>query len=587
MFADASKALNLPLLGMSLLVVACSDDAGSTGPPPVAWLSFAPVQLELGESRSAVAAVRNTGTASSGPVVLTSGPILDDRDQQAAGASILLVPDALDPLSPGASRNVELTLLLASSLPGGSFRGTVDAQADGQIRATLTISFLVPDPADGPASIEIVSVAPDVVQGSPVHLTAEVRDRAGEPLPDAPVSWQVLPTSAGFVDSVGRFVGYEPGPARVRAASGAVADTADFVVAAREIPTGTLTVVGQAGIGSRITTDHWEWGTSAYVATMGCSLPLRCGVFAFDITNPAAPVLTDSLLVAAGRVNDVKIRDDGTLGVLTHEQDGDPSTGAITVFDLSDPLHPAEIITWATPDLAPGVHNVWIDGDHVYVAVDGNVSSAGLRVVDISNPAAPVAVASFYAGSSNVHDVYVRDGLAFVSHWDAGLVILDVGHGIAGGSPSAPVEVSRIDFAGSYAVHNAWYWPEAGYVLVGDEFDVPGRGFVKVVDVSDLSNPVEVASYAAAGAAPHNFWVDEERAIAYFAWYENGVHAVDVSGQLLGELDRQNRRITDLQYAGPGTCGGGGTCTWAPQLHDGRIFVSDLHSGLWVLEIGF
>ena len=34
------------------------------------------------------------------------------------------------------------------------------------------------------------------------------------------------------------------------------------------------------------------------------------------------------------------------------------------------------------------------------------------------------------------HDVYVRDGLAFLSHWDAGLIILDVGNGMAGGSPA-------------------------------------------------------------------------------------------------------------------------------------------------------
>ena len=186
------------------------------------------------------------------------------------------------------------------------------------------------------------------------------------------------------------------------------------------------------------------------------------------------------------------------------------------------------------------------------------------------------------AGSSFLHDVYVRDGLAFLSHWDAGLVILDVGNGVAGGSPSSPTEVGRIVTAGGQT-HNAWYWPQAGYVFVGEEdFDTPG--IVHVVDVSDLGVPVEVASFSVTGITPHNFWMDEARGILYVAWYETGIRALDVSGRLSGELDRQGREYTALQYDGPGggCAGGSGTCSWAPQLHDGLIYLSDQNSGLWV-----
>ena len=77
-------------------------------------------------------------------------------------------------------------------------------------------------------------------------------------------------------------------------------------------------------------------------------------------------------------------------------------------------------------------------------AVGGAREGGRLTIIDISNPGDPQVVADFYAGSSGAHDVYVRDGLAFVSHWDAGLVILDVGNGIAGGTPTNPVEVSRL-----------------------------------------------------------------------------------------------------------------------------------------------
>lgn len=133
----------------------------------------------------------------------------------------------------------------------------------------------------------------------------------------------------------------------------------------------------------------------------------------------------------------------------------------------------------------------------------------------------------------------MRDGLAFLSHWDAGLIILDVGNGMSGGSPESPVEVGRIQMEGGNT-HNAWYWPAGGYVFVGEEsFSRPG--VMHVVDVSDLRNPKEVATYAVAGQTPHNFWMDGDRAILYLAWYEKGLRVLDVSGELMGDFGQQGR----------------------------------------------
>jgi hypothetical protein len=165
-------------------------------------------------------------------------------------------------------------------------------------------------------------------------------------------------------------------------------------------------------------------------------------------------------------------------------------------------------------------------------------------------------------------------------------VILDVGNGIVGGSPTNPVEVSRVDLDGQ--THNAWYWPDAGYVFVGEE-DFGTPGIMHVVDVSDLRDPIEVASFAVPGTTPHNFWLDEGSGVLFLAWYENGVRALDVSGQLLGELDRQGREVFGVQYDGPGLgcVSADGTCAWAPQLHEGLLYVSDMNNGLVVLDPSF
>ena len=72
-----------------------------------------------------------------------------------------------------------------------------------------------------------------------------------------------------------------------------------------------------------------------------------------------------------------------------------------------------------------------------------------------------------------IHDMYVRDGIAFVCAWDSGLMVYDVGNGIRGGSPRFPIRVSKLVTPGG-AVHNAWWFhnPATGerkYLFVGQE----------------------------------------------------------------------------------------------------------------------
>ena len=86
---------------------------------------------------------------------------------------------------------------------------------------------------------------------------------------------------------------------------------------------------------------------------------------------------------------------------------------------------------------------------------------------------------------------------------------------------------------------------------------------------------------SATGEAPHNFWVDESRGILYAAWYSHGLRALDVNGQLMGELERQNRQIAQSLYDR------GNTMTWAPQVDGGRIYVSDFFTGVWALQADF
>ncbi len=565
-----------------------SDDPNQPAEPDI-QLVFTPASISFGEDRTRAVELRNAGDGAAGPVELTALGVTDGGGNAVPGASLSVSPAEVATLNAGTSRALTLTLDIPGSVGSGDYGVALEARVGGETAATLGTSFTVVQ-NDGPviATLDIMGGAPQARQGEVLSFMVSATDDQGQTVDDPMVTWRVEPSFSGLTTADGDFVPYSVGTTVIIADAGGAADTAEVEVTSRNAPSGSFEVEWHEPVELRYTSDHWEHGDVAYTGTWGCRAVAggQCGntLYVWDITTRNAPFLTDSVRVDARVVNDVKVREDGTLAIITHEASNDGLNG-ITLLDLADPFAPVVITRFVAPDLAPGIHNVWIDGDYAYLVVDGAVPSSGLRVLDISDPSNPQIVASFYGGGSFLHDVYVRDGLAFLSHWSTGLVIVDVGNGIAGGSPTNPVEVSRIAIPG-YEVHNAWYWPESGYVFLGDEIRVPGK--VRVVDVNDLEAPREVASFTLAGAAPHNFWVDEAAGIAYFSWYENGIHAVDVSGQLLGELDKQARQVASIQYDVGGACvSTSGTCSWAPQLHDGFIYVSDLNSGLWVLRPTF
>jgi len=567
----------------SLALGACGDGASGPSFPP--RLEFSEQVLELGFERSGLVEIRNSGGAAVGPVEIQPATIQDGSGSSVPGARVLASPAEIATMNPGTATTVSLDISLQGTLAPGLYDATLVARAGSDAVATMAVTFQVPTAEELAATSLAIGPVPETLrQGDVFRVSVEVRDAEGVLLAGAPVTWTLQPAGAGYVGANGQFVGYATGAVTLAAQVGAASDSITLTVDERGLG-GTFALVGEGTETGRFTSDLWLWGDHAYTGTWGgreSSAGLLFGntLFAWDVSDPTLPFKVDSVRVDARTVNDVKVRADGRIAVMTHEGSNDGLNG-VTVLDLSDPSDPTPLARFSR-ELEPGVHNVWLEGDYAYLVVDG---AGGLRVLDLSDPTTPTIAARYYAGSSFLHDVYVRNGLAFLSHWNAGLIILDVGNGVAGGSPSRPVEVSRLADLGGQT-HNAWYWPEGGYVFVGEEdFSTPGR--MHVVDVRNVREPREVATFRVPGQTPHNFWLDEGRAVLYLAWYGNGVRALDVSGELLGELDRQGREIAGLQYGtGSGVCDrtGNDTCTWAPQVHGGLVWVADMNRGLVALE---
>jgi hypothetical protein len=153
-------------------------------------------------------------------------------------------------------------------------------------------------------------------------------------------------------------------------------------------------------------------------------------------------------------------------------------------------------------------------------------------------------------------------------------------------------------------VHNVWWYHDTNgskhFAFVGEEG--PGTigsrssGDIHVVDVSDPSSPKEVAFYHVDGAGTHNFSVDEANGVLYAAYYNGGVRAIDVRGDLgtcpaSAKVGTGNPAVIrcDLRLMGRELAVGlldapRSVYVWGVQYAGGDVYASDMLNGIWKLR---
>ena len=140
-------------------------------------------------------------------------------------------------------------------------------------------------------------------------------------------------------------------------------------------------------------------------------------------------------------MNDLMTTEDGEWMVFTREGAADRKNGS-SIASTADPAHPKAVSEF-TDGVTAGVHSAFVNtqpkfGTFVYLT---NSGTGSLNIIDINDPMHPKRVAEWRTKDTRagraLHDIHVKDGIAYVSYWSDGLVILDVGNGMKGGTPSA------------------------------------------------------------------------------------------------------------------------------------------------------
>jgi hypothetical protein len=359
-----------------------------------------------------------------------------------------------------------------------------------------------------------------------------------------------------------------------------------------------LTTLGAGLVSDRYTGEIWVRGNIAYTTTWGNRGTVGNAVKIWNVSGNV-PILVDSVIVPnASTLGDIQTSDDGQLLIVATEF----SSGSIMIYSLADPVRPQLITRYTSPLTDPGVHTAEVqrvNGTlYAFLSVDPRSGTpARLVIVDLSNPASPTQVFTAAMGSPYVHDVFVRDGILITALWNQGITIWDIG-GVGTGTPANPIALGSVATVGGEA-HNVWWYHNAvtgekRYAFVGQEgsgaVGAASSGDIHVVDVSNFASPREVAFYHLPGAGTHNFSVDETRGVLYAAYYNGGVRAIDVTGDLssCAAAERSADGRCDLARMGREVAHGlgdvGPVYVWGVQLVGSSLYASDMINGIWKLS---
>jgi hypothetical protein len=301
------------------------------------------------------------------------------------------------------------------------------------------------------------------------------------------------------------------------------------------------------------------------------------GLRVVDLSNLAAPAVIGHFAPQEASLgefyNDIKLYDHYAL--LASSRLG------MVILDVADPRAPRFVTSF--PARRPNqtrvnVHSIFVEGDRAYLA---EISILGMRAVSLANPAQPVDLGTFVLPEAStrfdtfVHDLTVRDGIAYLNYWGSGFVVVDLRR-----TPFA--EIGRFTYPRPTS-HASWVTEIGGrlYALHGDE---DFTAHLRILDVTDASDGSWLSLVGELELRPeisiHNLMAVGAR--AYVAWYQDGLRVLDLS---------QPAQPRVVAYYN----------TWDPARHPGlsfyegaigldvdparnRIYVADTERGLLVLE---
>lgn len=206
---------------------------------------------------------------------------------------------------------------------------------------------------------------------------------------------------------------------------------------------------------------HTVHARDGFLYLLGCAQWAPGGVLIFDLADPENPVFTGEY---SGRyVHDAFVRNDTIFAAAIY------NGGGLDIIDATNKYAPQYLYTISYA--GSGTHNAatTVDGRYALTTDEIGTTPKTLKIWDLSTP--PVfPLAAEYAGSPSaiVHNVFVKESLAIMSYYTAGIRIVDIT------DPENPVQLGGYDtrpldesssYTGAWSVYP--FFP-SGKIIIGD-----------------------------------------------------------------------------------------------------------------------
>jgi len=255
----------------------------------------------------------------------------------------------------------------------------------------------------------------------------------------------------------------------------------------------------------------------------------KSGLELYDITDPSHPQFLsffdvdgfgadvhgihelDLTITPSGRALALAAVPD--LEILTRDSEGLGGKGDLLIIDITDPTTPTVVSEWGVLD-EPGL------GPSFYASV---------RQGSFPETFGHSARAS-------------KDGTrVYVSYWDAGVMVLDISN------PASPVLLGHTSFSpGEEGNAHSVAEARGGNILIQADEDLDpfgsgafdGWGYLRIFDIADPANPQLLSTFATANVsdetvATQGNWTTHNPEVrgntVYASWYNDGIRVIDIS----------------------------------------------------------
>ena len=240
----------------------------------------------------------------------------------------------------------------------------------------------------------------------------------------------------------------------------------------------------------------------------------------------------------------------------------DQGSSTLQIIDLTN-LPNSVSLVYNSDSLISTSHNMFID------TINKKLYSTNGTVLDISNPINPAFL--FNMGFSS-HDLYVENDTGYFNCTSNGLKVYEM-------TTNTPQYLGGLTSYPDQGTNHSGWKEDNTYVFADENHGLS----LKVIDVSDLSNLSVTALFNSgvdANSIAHNLIIRDD--FVYVSYYHDGLQIFDISDPYnpikAGYYD------TYLPNNHNGYAGNWGV---DPQLPSGIILVSDVQSGLFVLDFNY